>query len=121
MIQDMSSYMHSDERDELLEHFAPQPEGELNPDLMTELQSMLRLHSISPQELFFKWESYSIKMGAEETKLNLATVRAFRADLLDGLVRENRTKPQGRGTEKRKTKAATPRTVMESGGDVYGM
>ncbi|KAI9883497.1 MAG: mRNA cap guanine-N7 methyltransferase [Watsoniomyces obsoletus] len=112
--------MDEHDRDELLELFAPQPGASLPPDVMAELQSMLRLHSISPQELFYKWESYSIKMGGE-TQLDIKTARAFKTDLLDSLVRENRSKTHGRSTDKRGGVASTPRGMVKTGGDVYGM
>ncbi|KAF2104696.1 DNA polymerase alpha/epsilon subunit B [Rhizodiscina lignyota] len=89
------------------------------PDVLGELQSILRLHGISPQELFYKWESYSIKMGAEETKLDLATTRDFKKDLHEALERESRGKHQVRSTEKRAV-GATPRAGAGVG-DVFGM
>jgi DNA polymerase alpha subunit B len=104
---------------ELNELFASSsPEG-LSKDVLAELQSILRLHAISPQELFWKWESYSMKMGSEETKLDLKTVRAFKRDVQDNLERESRTKNnQLRGTEKKGGVMATPRAANN---DVFGM
>ena len=90
------------------------------PDILGELESILRLHSISPQELFFKWESYSMKMGSEETKMDLNTVRAFKKDIQEILERENRGKTHMRSTEKR-TVHATPRAIATTGDDVFGM
>ncbi|KAF5014287.1 hypothetical protein F66182_14784, partial [Fusarium sp. NRRL 66182] len=55
---------------ELDELFASSAPNGLTQDVLTELQSMLRLHGITPQELFYKWESYSMKMGSEDTKLD---------------------------------------------------
>ena len=104
---------------EVVDRFAP-PGGSLDPAVMGELQSMLRLHSTSPQELFYKWESYSIKMGAEETKLDLKTARAFKVDLQESLERENRSKTHLRTAEKRGAATGTPRNVG-SDGDVFGM
>ena len=79
-----------------------------------ELESILRLHSITPQELFYKWESYSLKMGAEETKLDLDTVRMFKKDVQDSVEREHRGKGSTRSADKRST-AATPRNVGPMG------
>lgn len=90
------------------------------PDIMGELQSMLRLHSISPQELFYKWESYSLKMGAEDTMLDLSTARAFKTDLQEGLERESRTRSHLRTGEKRSGVSATPRNIGTDG-DMFGM
>ncbi len=102
---------------ELNKLFAPPPATELEPDILGELQSILRLHGISPQELFFKWESYSIKMGSEETNLDLTTVRAFKKDVQESLEKETRGKIHVRGVEKGR---GAPRNT---GGneDVFGM
>ncbi|KAL9109860.1 MAG: hypothetical protein Q9227_005563 [Pyrenula ochraceoflavens] len=99
--------------------FAPTSVEGLPPDVLGELESMLRLHSISPTELFFKWESYSLKMGSEETVLDLETVRMFKKDVQDSVERESRNKHQTKVAEKRGVTSATPRTVTN--GNVFGM
>jgi DNA polymerase alpha subunit B len=101
---------------ELNERFAP-PNDELKPEILAELQSILRLHNISSEELSYKWESYAMKMGAEETKVDLKTTRDFKKDLHEILERESRGKV-AKNNEKR-TINATPRAGM--GSDVYGM
>lgn len=93
------------------------PEG-LTEDVLNELQSILRVHLISPQELFYKWESYCLKMGAEETKLDLETVRAFKRDVQEALERESRSRT-ARQTEKRSATTATPRVAANA--DMFGM
>lgn len=105
--------------DDLNEVFAPVVPDGLPQDVLAELQSILRVHSISPQELFYKWESYSLKMGAEETKLNLDTVRAFKRDVQDNLERESRGKGHLRTAEKRSGVTATQRAAANT--DVFGM
>lgn len=95
------------------------PSSALSPDIMGEFESMLRLYSISPQELFYKWESYSLKMGSEDTKLNLDTVRMFKKDVQDGLERDTHGR-HGRGSERKSNVTATPRSAT-TGGDVFGM
>lgn len=90
----------------------------LPPEVLGELQSILRLHSTSAQELFYKWESYSIKMGAEDTSLDLKTARDFKKDLEEQLERETRGKAEVRKTERRV--APTPRAGAV-GGDVFGI
>jgi DNA polymerase alpha subunit B len=105
--------------EELHARFAPPPLAELPPDILGELQSILRLHSVSPQELFYKWESYCLKMSSEETRLDLETIRAFKKDLQEILERETRSKTHARGTDKRSTLGATPRSV--SSNDVFEM
>lgn len=105
---------------ELNKLFAPPSTTELLPDILGELQSILRLHGISAQELFYKWESYSIKMGSEETKLDLTTVRAFKKDVQESLERETRGKVHIRSTDKRSAAHVASRNT---GGneDVFGM
>lgn len=92
--------------------------SDLEPDVLAELQSIMRLHSIPPQELFYKWESYSIKMGSDDMKLNIDTARALKKDVQDGLERENRSKAHVLSSAKRG--GATPRNIANSG-DVFGM
>ena len=97
--------------------FAPNLPNGLPPDVLGELESMLRLHSISPTELFYKWESYNFKMGPDETKLDLDTVRMFKKDIQEAMERESRSKHAMKSTEKRTQ--ATPRNVTN--GNVFGM
>ena len=104
---------------ELNELFAIPPVTELTPDVLAELQSILRLHSISPQELSYKWESYCMKMGSEQTKLDLETTRAFKKDLQEMLEREARGKAHVRSVDKRGA-YSTPRSTGK-GDDVFGM
>ena len=106
-------------KDELDELFALLPATELSPDVLGELQSICRLHSISPQELRYKWESYSMKMGSEQTELDLITARAFKKDLQEMLERDSRGKAHHRSVEKR-TAHATPRNAGRND-DVFGM
>jgi DNA polymerase alpha subunit B len=104
---------------ELNELFAIPPVTELPPDVLGELRSILRLHSISPQELLYKWESYTMKMGSEQTKLDLETARAFKKDLQEMLERDSRGKAHLRSVDKRGA-FATPRSAAK-GDDVFGM
>jgi len=104
----------------LNEHFASH-NASLPPEVLGELQSILRIHSVTPQELFYKWESYSMKMGADDTKLNLQTARDFKKDLQDVLERDTRTKSHVRSVDKR-GHAPTPRTISKAASsDVFGM
>jgi DNA polymerase alpha subunit B len=91
---------------------------EFEADVLAELHSIMRLHSIDPLELWYKWESYSMKMGSDDMKLNINTARALKKDVQDGLERENRTKAHVLNSNKRG--GATPRNVT-SNGDVFGM
>lgn len=103
--------------DTLHELFAP-PGTQLTSDVLNELQHVARLHSLSAQEMFYKWESYVIKMGTENIKLDFKTVRDFKKDLEDALERESRAKGHVVQSAGKKT-AATPRAG--GGGDVFGM
>lgn len=103
---------------ELNELFAGSAPDGIPKDVLAELQSILRVHSISPQELFYKWESYCLKMGSEETKLNLESVRALKHDVQESLERESRGRA-GRQTEKRGAPMNTPRAAATT--DVFGM
>lgn len=106
--------------EELNELFAaPFPQG-LPADILNELRSILRFHSISPQELFYKWESYTLKMGSEEMKMNLETVRAFKKDVQENLERETRGKAHLRSADKRGGPGATPRAAVNND-DIFGM
>lgn len=105
-------------RTELDERFAPHNMA-LPADISGELQSILRLHSISAQELFYKWESYSMKMGMEDNKMTLKMARDFKVDIQEALERESRGRIHVRTADK---KGATPRTMRTGGGaDVFGM
>jgi DNA polymerase alpha subunit B len=109
-----------DNTEELNEIFgASFPQG-LPEDILKELRSILRLHSISPQELFYKWESYTLKMGSEDMKVSLETIREFKKDVQDVLKRESRGKAHARGGEKRGGPGATPRAAVNND-DIFGM
>lgn len=99
--------------------FAPTGDG-LSPDVLAVLDSTQRLHSITAQELFYKWESYCLKMGSEETRLDLDTARMFQKDVQDQLERGNQGKASHPTTSARKPNVgATPRTANSN--DVFGM
>lgn len=95
--------------------FSPAGNG-LEPDVLGVLESIMRLYSIDPQQLFWKWESYCLKMGPEDTKLDLATARMFQKDVQDSLEHSH----QGKSSARRTAVAATPRSTVKSN-DVYGM
>jgi len=90
---------------------------QLQPDVLAELQSIMRLHELSPEDLWFKWESYSMKMDMEGNNVSIATLRAFKQDLQDALERSNRGHTH---IKAEKRIGATPRTVTKNG-DVFGI
>ncbi|KAL7270614.1 DNA-directed DNA polymerase alpha subunit pol12 [Rhizina undulata] len=89
--------------------------GDLPPEIMSEFQSMLRLHNIDANELFYKWESYSMKMG-DETRLTLDTVRAFKKDAQELLEKEMRGKARMQNAAGQKSVQRAPRTSAVMGG-----
>lgn len=110
--------MDEAETQELNERFAT-GDRPLEHNVLVELQSIMALHSLSAQDLFFKWESYCIKMDTDEMKLSVETLGALKQDLLDALERSNRSHQVHIKTEKRT--GATPRTASKNSGDVFGM
>ena len=98
--------------------FSPASDG-LSPDILGVLESILRLHSISEQELFYKWESYCLKMGSEETKLDLNTARMFQKDVQESLERAYQGKHNSRDSARKSAVGSTPRVAGT--GDVFGM
>jgi len=101
---------------ELNERFGPGGQ-ELEPDVVTVLQSIMRMHQLSVEDLYFKWESYCIRMEADERQPSMDRLRAFKQDLQDALEKSSRSQVHIK-TEKRV--AATPRAVVKNG-DVFGM
>ncbi|KAL2144641.1 hypothetical protein VTI28DRAFT_8852 [Corynascus sepedonium] len=89
---------------------------DLEADEVAELKSIMRLHQLSVQDLFFKWESYGMKMGMDDFVPSIDNLRAFKQNLQDDLERSNRSQVHIK-TEKRV--GATPRAGK--GGDVFGM
>ncbi|KAK4928443.1 DNA-directed DNA polymerase alpha subunit pol12 [Elasticomyces elasticus] len=106
--------MSASDPDSLTSKFGP-----LAPDLSSELTHILHLLSTTPEELFFKWESYVMKMG-DSANLDLKTLKAFKKDLQDALERESRAKGHVVHQSAAKRTAATPR-AGSGGGDVMGM
>lgn len=109
----------ADTTTELNDLFAT-PNTQLQQDVLGELQSALRIHSLSPQELFFKWEAYCLKMGSENTRMDYKTARDFKKDLQDVLERESRGKAHAHmQTATKRAINATSRNTNT--GDVFGV
>ncbi|KAL9056019.1 MAG: hypothetical protein Q9162_003198 [Coniocarpon cinnabarinum] len=99
------------------------PSQPLDSSLINELLSILRLHDLTPQELFYKWESYSIKLGgSERLTLNLQRARDLKRDIQDALERETRGKSHHARVERRAA-GATPRVTGRGAdaADMFGM
>jgi len=99
------------------ERYCNTKDNDIPSAVLTELQLMTRLYNISAEELDFKWQAYSMKIGGEDNKLDLKTARDFKKTLQDTLERESRGKVQQRSDAKRA--APTPRAAK--GGDMYDM
>lgn len=94
------------------------PNGTLEPDVLSELQSMARLHDISAEDLYFKWESYCIKMDVDAQAVTLSNVRGLKQSIQDELEKSQR-RVQLKSERKM---APTPRPKAGArGGDVFGM
>ncbi|WYZ38581.1 hypothetical protein EsH8_III_000495 [Colletotrichum jinshuiense] len=100
---------------ELKEFFTSGDNG-LEPDVLSELQSILRLHELSAEDLFYKWESFCIKMDMDAMNPDIMHVRNFKKDIQDALEKSNRQQTHIK-TEKRSH--GTPRAGR--GSDVFGM
>lgn len=107
---------------ELNERFAT-GDKPLEADMVAELQSIMRMHSLSVQDLFFKWESYCIKMDMDEMRLSVENLRNLKRDIQDAFEREARNQ-QAHVVKTEKRAGAAPRVAGKggvSGSDVFGM
>ncbi|PWW79524.1 DNA polymerase alpha, subunit B [Tuber magnatum] len=92
--------------------------GELAPEVLGELERMLRIYGYDAEELFCKWESYCMKMGPENTKLNLDTALAFKKDVRELYEKEMKSKTRLRGANTSRPVVRTPR--VKNTGDHVG-
>lgn len=88
----------------------------LAQDVTVEMQSIMRLHDLSPEDLYFKWESYCIKLDIDAANPSFDKMRDFKQGLQNDLEKSTRTQVHSK-PEKRV--GATPRT--SKGADVFGM
>ncbi|KAF9764258.1 hypothetical protein IL306_002855 [Fusarium sp. DS 682] len=100
--------------DEIENRFSPHKP--LEPDVLSELESIMRLHGLSAEDLFFKWESYCIKLDLDAQDLSLEALRNLKQSIQDELENSHR-KVQVKAERK---VANTPRGTAK-GGDVFGM
>ena len=99
----------------LHEHFSPN--AALEPDVLAELQSTARLHGLSAEDLFYKWESYCIRLDAEASAVTLTAVRNFKQSIQDELEKSN----QARAIAAERRTGVAPRGVKGGKGDMYNM
>jgi len=102
--------------DQLNERFAI-PATDVGAAILGELESILRIHSLTPEDLSYKWDSYCMAMGAD-TKLGLKAVQDFKKHVSDSIQRESKDKMHIK-TERRPINA-TPRGAIAKA-DVFGM
>ncbi|KAL1844678.1 hypothetical protein VTK73DRAFT_2044 [Phialemonium thermophilum] len=101
---------------ELNERFAS-GDRELEPDVVAELRSIMRLYDLSPEDLFFKFESYSMKMELEGVNPSIQVLRAFKQDIQSSLERSHRAQAH---VKSEKRAGATPRSTAK-GADVFSV
>lgn len=109
--------------EQIQSHFAP-PDGSLPQDVLVELLHIAQLMGLSAEDLYYKWDSYVMTMGADTTQLDAKTLREFKKSLQDALERESRKGNMNttRNDSAAKRMAATPRAgARSSGGDVLGL
>ncbi|KAH6892300.1 DNA polymerase alpha subunit B N-terminal-domain-containing protein [Thelonectria olida] len=87
------------------------PNKPLEPDVLSELESILRLHDLSAEDLYFKWESYCIKLDLDAQEISLDAVRNLKQNIQDALEKSNR---QVHIKQERRI-AGTPRAGARSG------
>ncbi|KAH7152222.1 DNA polymerase alpha subunit B N-terminal-domain-containing protein [Dactylonectria estremocensis] len=92
------------------------PNKPLEPDVLSELESILRLHNLSAEDLYFKWESYCIKLDLDAQEVSLEAVRNLKQSIQDAL---EKSQHQVQVKAERKV-GATPRAGAKAG-NVFGM
>ncbi|CAG7554424.1 unnamed protein product [Fusarium equiseti] len=92
------------------------PNKPLEPDVLSELESIMRLHGLSAEDLYFKWESYCIKLDIDAQALNLESLRNLKQSIQDELENSHR-----KVHVKTERKVANAPRGGNKGGDVFGM
>lgn len=91
----------------------------LPSDVVAEMQSIMRLHNLSPEDLYFKWESYCIKLDMDAAQPSFDKMNAFKQNLLDALEKSTRT--QAHSKPDKRIMGGTPRAAHRGSSDVFGM
>lgn len=105
--------------EELQSFFSPGGKP-LPPDVLSELQSIMHLHNLSAEDLFFKWDAYCIKLDLDaQSSLNIISIRNLKQTIQDALVKSNQARQQHQVKSERKMVSA-PRAGGR-GDDMYGM
>lgn len=95
--------------------------GAIESDILAELQSIMRIHDLTVDDLFFKWESYCIRLDlpVESGALTLANVRNMKQNIQDELEKSHRAAQAPASARNERKVTATPRANGNS--DVFGM
>lgn len=101
---------------ELNELFGAGDKG-LAQDVVVEMQSIMRLHRLTPEDLFLKWEAYCIRLNIDDIHPTFEKMREFKQNLQDALEKVTRTQVHSKPD---KRAGATPRATVK-GTDVFGM
>jgi DNA polymerase alpha subunit B len=113
--------------DDIPKYFSTASGAPIEPDVLAELESIARLHALSAEDMFYKWDSYCIRREVDATELTLAMVRAFKQDLQDTLEKSSRAAQAlargggGGGGGGGGSAAARAGMRASGGGDVFGM
>lgn len=94
------------------------PNKALEADVVAELQSMMRLHDLSVDDLYLKWDSYCLKMETDADAVTLQGIRGLKQTIQDTLEKDNSAssvRRPGPGARPH----GTPRAA--GGSDVFGM
>lgn len=92
------------------------PNNPLEPDVLYEIQSILRLHDFSVDDLFFKWDAYCIRMDLDAlSAISLQNIRNMKQSIQDELEKSHRA------TQVRSERKVTATPKGDSGSDVFGM
>ena len=97
--------------EQIIEHFNLSKHDD--ETVIAECLSMLRLYSISAEDLFYKWEAYCLDMDIKQTSITLDLARNLKANIQEKLEKENRDRKRATPS----SHAYTPRpakTVMSS-------
>ncbi|PWI69892.1 hypothetical protein PCL_00804 [Purpureocillium lilacinum] len=101
---------------EIQSRFAP-PNKQLEPDVVAELQSMMRLHDLPAEDLYYKWDSYCIKLDLDAQDVSLRNVRGLKQSIQDELDKSSHRQQAQQVRTERKVNA----TPKAGGADVFGM
>ena len=94
--------------EELQSRFSPNKP--LEADVLAELNSIMRLHDLSAEDLYFKWDSYCLKMDTDALNETLSEIRRLKQVIQDTLEKDATRTAQTRST------GATPRPGAASRG-----